>query len=84
MHERFIEILSASADDRRALYEAAAARLPTLAENVEKDLYVCWILDFLFNRRADRAVRLYFKGGTSLSMAYDLIQRFSEDIDIGN
>jgi len=37
------------------------------AENIEKDLYVCWVLDFLFNRRATDPIRLYFKGGTSLS-----------------
>lgn len=83
MQRRFLEILRASADERRALYASAAARLNTRAENVEKDLYVCWILDFLFNRRPDDGVRLYFKGGTSLSKAFGLIQRFSEDIDIG-
>lgn len=83
MHPTFLEILRSSADERRALYETAAARLGTRAENVEKDLYVCWVLDFLFNRRGDDPVRLYFKGGTSLSKAYGLIRRFSEDIDIG-
>jgi hypothetical protein len=83
LHERFLDILRASPAERRALYEATAARLGTRAENVEKDLYVCWILDFLFNRRPDDGVRLYFKGGTSLSKAFGLIQRFSEDIDIG-
>lgn len=41
------------------------------------------MLDFLFNRRKDGSIGLYFKGGTSLSKAYGLIQRFSEDIDIG-
>jgi hypothetical protein len=83
MQRRFLEILRASPDERRALYASAATHLNTRAENVEKDLYVCWILDFLFNRRPDDGVRLYFKGGTSLSKAFGLIQRFSEDIDIG-
>jgi hypothetical protein len=83
MQEIFVEILNSSIDDRRALYSAAAAKLETRAENVEKDLYVCWVLDFLFNRRKDDPVHLYFKGGTSLSKAYGLIRRFSEDIDIG-
>jgi hypothetical protein len=83
MHDRFVDILRASPEERRALYETAAARLFTRAENIEKDLYVCWILDFLFNRRPNDGVRLYFKGGTSLSKAFGLIQRFSEDIDIG-
>jgi hypothetical protein len=81
MQRRFLEILRASPDERRALYASAAARLNTRAENIEKDLYVCWILDFLFNRRPADGVRLYFKGGTSLSKAFGLIQRFSEDLE---
>lgn len=82
MQKTFIDLLRASADDQRALFSTVAAALDTRAENIEKDLYVCWVLDFLFNHRADR-IGLYFKGGTSLSKAYGLIQRFSEDIDIG-
>lgn len=83
MHQSFIDIIRSSADERRALFSAAASELETRAENVEKDLYVCWVLDFLFNRRKDDAIGLYFKGGTSLSKTYGLIKRFSEDIDIG-
>lgn len=83
MYRTFLEILRSSADEQRALFSASAAELGMRAENVEKDLYVCWVLDFLFNRRPADAARLYFKGGTSLSKAYGLIRRFSEDIDIG-
>lgn len=83
MQQTFIDVLRASVDERRAIFEAAAAHLNTQAQNVEKDLYVCWVLDFLFNRRPNDPVGLYFKGGTSLSKAYGLISRFSEDIDIG-
>lgn len=83
MQKTFIEILRSSVDERRTLFETVAAGLETQAQNVEKDLYVCWVLDFLFNRRGDDPVGLYFKGGTSLSKAYGLIRRFSEDIDIG-
>lgn len=83
MQKAFAEILRSSTDERQALYSAVAAKLETRAENVEKDLYVCWVLDFLFNRRKDDPVHLYFKGGTSLSKAYGLIRRFSEDIDVG-
>lgn len=83
MQTTFVEVLRSSPAERRALYEAAAASLRTRAENVEKDIYVCWILDFLFNQRNGDPVNLYFKGGTSLSKAYDVIKRFSEDIDIG-
>ncbi len=48
---------------------------------VEKDLYVCYILDYLFNRFEYKEF-LEFKGGTSLSKGYNLINRFSEDIDV--
>ena len=49
MQKTFIEILRSSVDERRALFETVAAHLETQAENIEKDLYVCWVLDFLFN-----------------------------------
>ena len=48
---------------------------------VEKDLWVCYVLDYLFNRCPYKEY-FEFKGGTSLSKAYGLIERFSEDIDI--
>lgn len=83
MQQTFIEILRSSVDERRTLFETVAAHLETQAPNIEKDLYVCWVLDFLFNGRGDDPIGLYFKGGTSLSKAYGLIRRFSEDIDIG-
>lgn len=51
MRQNFIEVLRSSADERRALFSTAASDLETRAENIEKDLYVCWVLDFLFNRR---------------------------------
>ena len=48
---------------------------------VEKDLWVCMILKYLFKdfKYKDAIV---FKGGTSLSKVYKLIERFSEDIDL--
>ncbi len=48
---------------------------------VEKDFWVCWVLDYLF-QASEWKERLAFKGGTSLSKAYGAIQRFSEDIDL--
>jgi hypothetical protein len=48
---------------------------------VEKDIWVCWVLDKLFSSKEFEG-RLVFKGGTCLSKAYNLIARFSEDIDI--
>jgi predicted nucleotidyltransferase component of viral defense system len=51
------------------------------SQNVEKDFWVCLTLDALFNGLTDEP-RLLFKGGTSLSKGFGLIQRFSEDIDV--
>jgi hypothetical protein len=48
---------------------------------VEKDFWVCWMLDYLFHRSRWKK-KFAFKGGTSLSKAYNLIHRFSEDIDL--
>lgn len=77
----FDEILRADAETRNGLYSATAQRLGTTPQNVEKDLWVCWTLDALFNGLAE-GPRLLFKGGTSLSKAFGLIERFSEDIDV--
>jgi hypothetical protein len=56
--------------------------LGTAVQNVEKDFWVCWVLDILFNGMGEGQPRLLFKGGTSLSKSFGLIDRFSEDIDI--
>jgi len=78
----FHEVIAASDVDRRDLFLGAAARLGTAVQNVEKDFWVCWTLDALFNGLAVGGPRLLFKGGTSLSKAFGLISRFSEDIDL--
>ncbi len=48
---------------------------------VEKDFWVCLTLDYLFHRNQWKSA-FTFKGGTSLSKCYNLIKRFSEDIDL--
>ncbi len=68
--------------EKRDVFEAAANRLNTPPSYIEKDLWVCLVLDTLFNRLPSSHPRLLFKGGTSLSKAFGLIRRFSEDIDI--
>ena len=82
MNPGFSEFLSASPEDRRDVFLGTARRLGTPEQNVEKDFWVTWTLDALFNGLPDGHPRLLFKGGTSLSKAYGLISRFSEDIDI--
>lgn len=82
MNPNFNTIIQANDEERRGLFLTAAARLGTAIQNVEKDFWVCWTLDALFNGLPSGGPRLLFKGGTSLSKAFGLISRFSEDIDI--
>jgi Nucleotidyl transferase AbiEii toxin, Type IV TA system len=82
MNDNFAAIIGATEDERRDLFLTTAARMGTAVQNVEKDFWVCWTLDALFNGLEPGGPRLLFKGGTSLSKAFGLIRRFSEDIDI--
>lgn len=82
MNEAYQTVITASDEERRDLFLGTAARLGTAVQNVEKDFWVCWTLDALFNGLEPGGPRLLFKGGTSLSKAFSLISRFSEDIDI--
>ena len=74
--------LSLPEQDRQDVFEATASRLDTLPGYVEKDFWVCLVLDALYNRLPVGHPNLLFKGGTSLSKAFGLIERFSEDIDL--
>jgi hypothetical protein len=69
-------------EERRKLVCTQTGAQLNLAEvAVEKDFWVCWTLDQLFRLQVWRE-HLTFKGGTSLSKGWKLIERFSEDIDI--
>lgn len=74
-------IAHADAGERRLAFEAAAVRIGTTPAVVEKDFWVCYTLEHLFHH-CDLSCFLTFKGGTSLSKAFHLIQRFSEDVDL--
>ena len=67
-------------DDHFALVGAAADALGLPAEFVEKDYWITELLRSVAAGIGDAHV--VFKGGTSLSKGYGLIQRFSEDVDI--
>src|SRR5687767_4457680 len=82
MKPDYRRIIASSRDDRRDLFVTSARRVGITEQNVEKDFWVCWTLETLFEGRPAGAPRLLFKGGTSLSKAFGLIERFSEDIDI--
>ena len=80
--QSFEAFLALTDRDRQDVFEAAATRLDTLPGYVEKDFWVCLVLEVLYNRMPEGHPRLLFKGGTSLSKVFGLIRRFSEDIDL--
>ena len=68
-------------NQRKVMFEDAADKLRIPYEMIEKDFWVCWALSRIFSDTWLRE-RLRFKGGTSLSKVFHLIERFSEDIDL--
>lgn len=72
--------LKADGQVRRMLLSQAGDKIGLSAKSVEKDLWVTQVLHALFS--LDVSDKLIFKGGTSLSKAWELIDRFSEDIDL--
>jgi Nucleotidyl transferase AbiEii toxin, Type IV TA system len=82
MNPAFGEVLAAGSDAVLSAFDTTAVRLGTASQNIEKDFWVCWTLEALFNGLKDGGPRLLFKGGTSLSKGFGLINRFSEDIDV--
>lgn len=67
--------------DRADLFRETASRTGLIPALVEKDFWVCWTLQQLFSIPGVQDC-LMFKGGTSLSKVFGVIQRFSEDIDL--
>ncbi|HVS70833.1 MAG TPA: nucleotidyl transferase AbiEii/AbiGii toxin family protein [Phycisphaerae bacterium] len=75
-----LSFLALSPDERRVYIEQAAIRRDVSPIMLEKDFWVCWILAVLF--QSEFANHFVFKGGTSLSKVFGVIERFSEDIDL--
>ena len=77
-----LTIAKSSATEREILFANAAEKAgisnPAI---VEKDFWVCFTLDYLFHK-SPWPKSFIFKGGSSLSLAYHAIERFSEDIDL--
>lgn len=71
---------SLSRDDQAEALEYAAARTGRPAHLLEKDIWVVWVLSAIYE--STLASALTFKGGTSLSKVYRIIDRFSEDVDL--
>lgn len=70
-----------SKDDLRVLITNTARKKNISEAVVEKDYWVTYFLDYLFNENKWKEY-FTFKGGTSLSKCFGIIQRFSEDIDL--
>lgn len=74
-------VAAIKAEERAELFLATADQKGLAAPAVEKDFWVCWILKQIFED-PDMANLVLFKGGTTLSKCFGLIERFSEDIDL--
>ena len=72
--------LSLSALEQREILNTIATRSGRSAAILEKDIWICWVLQILFSIPDHHPMA--FKGGTSLSKVYRIIDRFSEDVDI--
>jgi hypothetical protein len=70
-----------SPEDQKEALAVAAAESGWPANLLEKDIWVVWALQTLGTEQ-QLLETLTFKGGTSLSKAYGLIDRFSEDVDL--
>jgi len=75
-----LDFLQLPIEERRLYIEQAAIARNVSPILMEKDFWVSWLLGVLFS--SEFAPVLVFKGGTSLSKVFGIIQRFSEDIDL--
>ena len=75
------DVAKLSIKDRTELFQATAISMGMQPNVIEKDFWVCFMIDHLFNDCKYKKA-FVFKGGTSLSKSYHVIERFSEDIDL--
>ncbi len=72
--------LSLDARERADILRTVAANSGRSSVILEKDVWICWVLEALFSMPDPHPMA--FKGGTSLSKVYGIIDRFSEDVDL--
>lgn len=75
------KIALADKRERQAIFTDTAAKANLNKNIVEKDFWVSWTLGKIFSAQKLNEM-LCFKGGTSLSKVFGIIERFSEDIDL--
>lgn len=76
-----IDIVKTNNKERELLFREASLNSGINENIIEKDFWVSFILEHLFEKSVYKDY-LIFKGGTSLSKCYNLIERFSEDVDL--
>lgn len=74
------KFLTLTIEQRRSVFERVGVSVGLPMQAVEKDFWVTVVLQTIFSLPI--AQHLIFKGGTSLSKAWGIISRFSEDIDL--
>lgn len=74
------KFLTVSSENQKDVLKAMALKLKKSPQILEKDVWVCLALQKLFTM--PNALTMVFKGGTSLSKAFKVIDRFSEDVDV--
>ena len=77
MVEQFFKL---STIDQKEIINSLSPQIGLTPQVIEKDIWVCWVLDKLFSM--PNALPMAFKGGTSLSKVFNALQRFSEDCDV--
>ena len=77
MPEAFVQL---PLDEQANILQTCAGKLGRRPEHLEKDVWICWVLQALFTMPG--RLPMAFKGGTSLSKVFNAIQRFSEDCDV--
>lgn len=77
MPESFLQL---DTREQSQIYRALAPQLARTPAVLEKDVWLCWVLQSLFSM-PDR-LPMAFKGGTSLSKVFNAIARFSEDVEL--
>lgn len=67
-------------DEKHIIFNQLAAKLKIHPASIEKDWWVVRTLEII--QTMDVSKFIVFKGGTSLSKAWNIIERFSEDVDL--
>lgn len=74
-------IINLNQERKSLLFETTSRKMKVSRTIIEKDFWVCVVLNYLLNESKFKDYFI-FKGGTSLSKCYDVIKRFSEDVDL--